>query len=253
MIVSYSHRFIFIKARKVAGTSVEVFLSQFCDEDDIVTTLGGDEVLRPGHEARNFRKPGRRRGPRLLRLFGEMIGRPSLGYRGFYPHMPACEVRRLVGEETWNSFFKFTIERNPWDRQVSLYHWHYRNRPKKPSFDLFIRSPFHRKVSRNFDTYAIEGKVAADQVCRYETLTEDLAVVLDRIGLKASIELPRAKGSFRGERPWRQYYTPRTRDIVGRWYAREIAAFGYTFSDTEPSPARAFAGRCETSSVPHGR
>ena len=54
MIVSHSHRFIFIKTRKVAGTSVELFLSQFCGEEDIVTTLGPDEKLREGMGARNY-------------------------------------------------------------------------------------------------------------------------------------------------------------------------------------------------------
>jgi hypothetical protein len=229
MIVSHSHRFIFIKTRKVAGTSAEAFLSQFCSEEDIITPLGVDEVLRQGMGARNFWISGRDRGSRLLRMWGEMIGRPALGYRGFYPHIPAYEIRRLLGEETWNSYFKFTIERNPWDRQVSLYHWHYRNRARKPSFDLFIRSPFHRKISPNFDTYAIGGKVAADYVCRYETLDDDLASVLKQLGIDQAVNLPRAKGRHRSERAWRDYYTPRTQDIVGRWYAREIAAFGYSF------------------------
>ena len=57
-----------------------------------------------------------------------------------------------------------------------------------------------------------------------------------RIGIRAQADrgdaktdLPRAKGSHRSERAWRDYYTPRTRDIVGRWYAREIAALGYSF------------------------
>ena len=229
MIVSHSHRFIFIKPQKVAGTSVEVFLSQFCGEQDIITPLGADETLRQGMGGRNFwfSVPGR--GNRLRRLWGEMIGRPSIGYRGYYPHMPAKEIRRLIGEQIWSDYFKFTIERNPWDRQVSLYHWHYRKRKTKPSFDLFIRSPFHRKISPNFDTYAIDGKIAADYVCRYETLEEDLIHVLKDIGIDTKVDLPRAKGGHRSERPWRDYYTPRTRDIVGQWYAREIAALGYSF------------------------
>ena len=229
MIVSHAHRFIFIKTRKVAGTSVELFLSQFCGDDDILTTLGPDEKLREGMGARNYWTSGTRRGNRLVRGWWTLLGRPAKGYRGFYPHMPAYEIRRLLGEETWNSYFKFTIERNPWERQVSLYNWHYRDHARKPSFDLFIRSPFHRKVSRNFDIYAIDGEIAANYVCRYETLEGDLASVLREIGIDTKIDLPMAKGSHRDEQPWRAYYTPRTRDIVGRWYAREIAAFGYSF------------------------
>jgi len=143
--------------------------------------------------------------------------------------MPAKEIRRLIGERAWNDCYKISIERNPWARQVSLYNWHYRTREPKPSFDLFIRSPFHRKISPNFDTYAIDGKVAADQVCRFETLEEDLAFALKQIGIDAEVELPRAKSSFRSGRPWRDYYTPKTRDIVAEWYAREIATFGYSF------------------------
>ena len=229
MIVSHSHRFIFIKTRKVAGTSVELFLSQFCGEEDILTPPGKDAVLSRGPGARNLWLSGHGRRSRLLRLWGEVIGRPAYGYRGFYSHMPAKEIKRLVGDETWNDFFKLTIERNPWDRQVSLYHWHYRDRDTKPSFDHFIRSPFHRKISSNFDTYSIGGKIAVDYVCRYESLEENLVDVLKQIGVDTKIDLPRAKSGYRNERPWRDYYTPRTRDIVGRWYAREIAAFDYRF------------------------
>ena len=229
MIVSHAHRFIFIKTRKVAGTSVALFLSQLCGEDDILTPLGPDETLRKGIGARNFWVSGKRRGNRMVRAWWTLLRRPANGYRGFYPHMPASEIRRLLGETTWNAYYKFSIERNPWDRQVSLYHWHYHDETNKPSFDTFIRSPFHRKISPNFDTYAIGGKVAADYVCRYETLDEDLAKVLKQLGIERPVALPRAKTKHRGDRAWREFYTPRTRDIVGRWYRREIDAFDYSF------------------------
>ena len=229
MIISHSHRFIFIKSRKVAGTSVELFLSQFCGERDIITPLGPDEELRQGVTPRNFSLSGRCHGYRRLVRGWKLVGRSAIGYGGFYSHIPAKEIRRLIGEEIWNGYYKFTIERNPWDRQVSLYHWHYRDIDAKPSFDLFIRSPFHRKISPNFDTYAIGGKIATNYVCRYETLEDDLAFVLRQVGIDSGVNLPRAKGGNRSERAWRDYYTPRTRDIVGRWYAREIAALGYSF------------------------
>ena len=40
MIISHSHRYIFIKSEKTAGTSVEAALSKHCTDSDIVTPLG---------------------------------------------------------------------------------------------------------------------------------------------------------------------------------------------------------------------
>ena len=232
MIVSHQSKFIFIKPKKVAGSSVELFLSAFCGPDDIITSLGTEEEkLRLGRTEQNWRLPRHRRN-RLLRIVGAAIDHPTLGYAGYYQHMTAANARRMLGPEIWDSYFKFTIERNPWDRQVSLYHWHYRGRAKPPSFDSFIRNPLRRKISPNYDIYSIGGEVAVDFVCHYHRLEEDLATVLERLGLDGPVTLPRAKSGFRKEKKhWRDYYTPQTRDIVGRWYRREIETFGYRFDD----------------------
>ena len=111
MIVSYSRRFIFIRTRKVASTSVEIFLSQFCSEEDIITPLApGEETLRHNIQPRNFRIAGCGRA-RILRIFGELVGRPAIGHGGFYNHMPAREIRRLIGDKVWNDCYKISIER----------------------------------------------------------------------------------------------------------------------------------------------
>ena len=45
--MSHRHRFVFLKPRKAAGTSVEIALSRDCGPDDIVTPLWEpDEELR---------------------------------------------------------------------------------------------------------------------------------------------------------------------------------------------------------------
>ncbi len=57
MIISHEHRFIFVKTRKTAGTSVEVFLADHVEPGAIVTPV------RPpveGHVARNHQRSSTR-------------------------------------------------------------------------------------------------------------------------------------------------------------------------------------------------
>lgn len=47
MIISHKHKFIFVKTRKTAGTSVEIALSRHLGPDDIITPISpDDEKLR---------------------------------------------------------------------------------------------------------------------------------------------------------------------------------------------------------------
>jgi len=39
MIISHKHKFIYIKCRKTAGTSIEMSLSKLCGPQDIITPL----------------------------------------------------------------------------------------------------------------------------------------------------------------------------------------------------------------------
>jgi hypothetical protein len=60
MIVSHEHKFIFLKTKKTAGTSIELALSALCGPDDVITPLTTiDEALREGKRgARNWRRHG---------------------------------------------------------------------------------------------------------------------------------------------------------------------------------------------------
>jgi hypothetical protein len=39
MIISHEHKFIFVKTRKTAGTSIEIALSKFCGPDDVICPI----------------------------------------------------------------------------------------------------------------------------------------------------------------------------------------------------------------------
>ncbi len=233
MIISHAHRFIFLKTQKTAGTSVELALSQICGPDDVITPVADeDEAIRRsmGLSPQNIEIPLATRPVdwRLRQMLG--LKTTSVG-AVFYNHMPAAKIRRYMDSKHFDTYRKVTIIRNPWDREVSLYFWHYRGKDNRPSFDRFVRRPRFRPQRKTFDLYSIDGKIVADTILRYETLREDFSNFTKSLGLTEELELPRAKGAHRkgSARNYRDFYNTELQRVVAQRYANEIEVFGYEF------------------------
>ena len=230
MIVSHAHRFIFLKTKKTAGTSIELALTKLCGEDDIITPLTAiDEGLRAGGRgAQNWKRHGWWGSKRPI--WKRRLLKFTAADYGFYNHMTAEEAKRLLDDDqVWRSYFKFAFDRNPWDRQVSFYQHRYRKEPAPPPFAEFIHGDRRARIN-NYEIYSLGGDVAVDFVGRYESLQADLKHALSQVGLTLDAPLPRAKGTFRKDkRPYREFYDDDTRGIVGDWYAREIKLLDYAF------------------------
>lgn len=230
MIVSHKHKFIFLKTKKTAGTSIELALTKLCGDEDVITPLAkADEALRAGGRgAQNWERHGwwQSRRPFLKR---RMFRRAAQDY-GFYNHMTAAAAKELIDDDRiWRDYFKFAFDRNPWDREVSYYFHCYRDGSERPSFERFVRSDRRARLN-NYEIYSLGGDVAVDFVGRYENLQEDLKHALGQVAVKSDLDLPRAKGTFRTEtRPYREYYTQATKNLIGEWYRPEIVLLGYEF------------------------
>lgn len=233
MIVCHKYKFIFLKTNKTAGTSLEIALSRFCDEGDIVTHLSSDEEAirtgRGGHSSQRYYAPWYLYNPRDW--YNRIIhGDPKQLY---YNHIPARKLKRRLDPEVWDSYYKFCVERNPWDRVISQYYWRCRNLPedKRPSIDEFLGSTHVRSLRRKgFHLYTINGELQVDKICRYENLSEDLEEVRQHLGLPESIEMPKTKSTFRSDRRhYRDVLTPAQRDRIAEMFSDEIRIMGYEF------------------------
>lgn len=232
MIVSHKYKFIYLKTIKTASTSIENALSAICGPDDIITPAAQRfMVLRPGQRAQNYRlsHPAVPKRPLIKRLLRrpERYFHPSVGY---YEHMPAWRVKTYLGDEIWDQYYKFTFERNPWDRQVSFYHFRVRDRNKKTSFEDFLMNRRKAFVD-NWGIYTIDRSVCVDFLGRFENLAVDFQQVMDHLGLPASVTLPEVNvsSSPRKKFGYRTYYTDALRERIGEWYAPEIKLLDYTF------------------------
>lgn len=213
MIVSHSRGFIFLKTRKTAGTSVEIALSKVCGPQDIITMISPeDEELRAAAGGR---------GPQNFEA-------PPLPRRAFN-HMSARLARDVVGTRVWRSYYKFAIERNPWDAVVSLYYWKYKDRETLPDFEQYVAEEWIEQLANNSRMYRIRGRLAVDRVLRYESLADELGEVWEHLGLPGTPDLPHAKGQARPAGHYRDLYTDASRERVRQVFDGVIETFGYEF------------------------
>ncbi len=227
MIVSSKLGCAFVKTRKTAGTSIEIALSAFCGPDDIITPISADDE--------QLRREFGGRGPQNLRPVSPMhydarqwataIRRRSrLTYRN---HLSADAARRWLGRSRWDQMFTFAVDRNPWDRVLSLHAWRTRDDATPPSIDEFIRVTPAERLS-NYHLYADRGGPIVDRVLAFEQLDEQLDDVRRQLGLPAPFELPRAKSGHRERRSvGRSDLSERSVERIQRVCAAEIELLGY--------------------------
>lgn len=181
MLLSHKYKFIFIKTRKTAGTSIEVDLAPFLGPDDVVTRI---QPPVPGHEPRNFRSSNPVR--RWLK-------------RTYHNHVPARMVRELAGRRVFGSYFKFCVDREPVSKCVSMW----RMFSADSSFAHYDPSlTWDEYVERgefpvNDDIYLDrDGSLMVDRVLKYEDLSAELLDVTARLGIPFEGLKARAKGGL---------------------------------------------------------
>ena len=174
-------------------------------------------------------------------------------------HKDIARHRAELPADVFNSYFKFAVVRNPWDRLLSDYNYQLRkSRPAESKLHLYDErrtgrsfaqcveavlaqshpypasswggdvSPGIHRFSPQLDWITIDGIQAVDYVARFESLDDDFRVVAQAAGLECS-RLPRRNRRFHFH--YSRYYDSSTRDAVGQFYARDIAAFNYEFED----------------------
>ncbi len=249
-IISHKHRFVFLKPRKTAGTSLEAALAQFCGPDDVIASARDEAEFGVERQNRNPERIGLKHHKRFCqellrtRLLDRPPEQPSLqeirrrayAYK-IEEHIDAPQLRLWVGDELWNSYTKIAFARNPWDRLVSFYYWRTRNLKPRPPFKEFAKAALvgdkrtqKRLKARSFyikSYFVIDGRPCIDFLGRFEDLEQDAKHVFDQLGLPWANALPRAKGTFRSHRDYHDFYDDELIELTNEMFRWEIEFFGY--------------------------
>ena len=118
MIVSKKHKFVFLKTPKTGGSSIEFYLSQFCDKKDILTPLlPSEEKLKKRYKLLNSRNYKIKKFT-LSKLSKLKILRKII----LNDH---SSLKILENEIKFNlkGYFIFAFVRNPYNWIVSFFLW----------------------------------------------------------------------------------------------------------------------------------
>ncbi|WP_121631366.1 sulfotransferase family 2 domain-containing protein [Tropicibacter alexandrii] len=215
-LVSHDHRFIFLKTRKTAGTSVEMYLQPFCTPPGTPVEEWGEAIISDhGIVGQRLGRTGRSAPPP-----------PGAVRDTWYSHHAAEDLKAQLPPKVWRRYEKITVVRNPFAKVLSGFFWRNRGQTLSDHPDQLI--PRFRKsvrdgnVSDDRKIVFVRGwlrrdKFVPDTVLHAERLGPDLARLTERLGLESSrTSLPVTKSSGNKARvlPLTEWYDDETADIV---------------------------------------
>ncbi len=227
MLISPTKRFIFFHVAKVAGLSIRAALQPYCEEPTHF------KIARPPRELADGR----------ANPLYEMWANSLL-------HAKARDARQELPAQLFDGAFKFAFVRNPWDWQVSMYHFilkrtdhvhHARVRAMR-SFEEYLEwviatpNPFTRGATKYQQDMVTDrdGNLLVDFIGRFETLNEDFAKICERISITA--HLPAINRTE--HRAYASYYNERSAHWVAEHFACDIQRFGYQFESQQRRRSR---------------
>jgi len=176
----------------------------------------------------------------------------EMGSIGYW-HAPASLGIKLLGHDRWCEFRSFAVVRNPWERLVSWWTMahvqgrHHRiRRQATASFASYVYDlgSFHAFLAAGDVCYhdsdgwrwpfcpqvnyisGPDGQIVVDHILRFERLDQDWPTFCGTVGLPPT---PLEVTNATPHAPYRDYYTPETRDLVAEKFAPDIAQFGYEY------------------------
>lgn len=221
-VISHKYKYIFIHISKNAGSSVSRLLQSKEDHHFLKQSL-------------------RRIGARLpirvtsIDLFNSIEpGRASrsIGFSFFPPHAKALDLKKHLPFHLFDSYFKFAVIRNPWDRCVSRYVYFKKinKKYKELSFKEFLEQQQKLDhISQARFIFDECGNNLLDKLIKFENLEDDLKIITDKLSIPVATEISHANSS-RHKDDYRKYYTnDELIELVAKNAAKDIDYFGYSF------------------------
>ncbi len=222
MLVSHVCRFIYLKTIKTASTSVEMYFEPYCVDP---AAWMGEE-----HERRE-----------LISDYGIVGARGAAQFTPEHPtwynHMPASELAAQLPAKVWDTYTRFCVVRNPWDKVVSQF-WYHQTPSDRAALARGDFSTARQALTNWLKTgrlpldrsvYTLGDDLAVQHTIRYENLLPEVEAMCRRLGIPWQ---PQRFGRYKsGYRPRpelaRDYFDSAAAERIRELFAWEFRKFLY--------------------------
>tara|TARA_B100000282_G_scaffold296112_1_gene277084 strand:+ start:340 stop:927 length:588 start_codon:yes stop_codon:yes gene_type:complete len=195
-MISHKLKFIFIHIPKTSGNSLSVFLKDFIDNDVIqrTNTMGENQGIC---------------------IICEKT-------RKDIKHNDITYYENIYGKKI-NSYFKFSIVRNPYDRILSFYFW-----SKGKNNQVFNRNEFIKFIKGN-NSFQHEYINNTFHIIHFENLVDELKNVECLKGIVDFNNYPTINASSNSEKNYNEIFDKELKDMIFNKYKEDFVLFGYEY------------------------
>ena len=143
-------------------------------------------------------------------------------------HSRLMDYKKKLDNKTFDSLFKFSVIRNPWDRMISYYFSPHRNIQKwnRNDFIKMVKREKSLEYYLKTNIFSSNSFENLDFLIKFENIDEDFKKVCDLIGVKNDL-LPRRNKSDRAE--YKSYYDEELKQLIEKKFSKEIEYGNYSF------------------------
>ena len=222
--MSHKYKFIFIHIYKTAGTSI---MGEFVPYSRLIDRLAYDFWF------------SRKTYGVILRLMGWQDDGMKQ-FTGFHKHATAYEIKKKIGDNTFDSYYKFSFVRNPFDFLVSLYFYilqakeHIMHKDvSMMDYSEFLKWYLSQNPPHQIDFLMNPNRDQrlVDYIGRFETFENDVNIVKNHLNLSISRDIKHMNPSIkRKSKNYKDYYDTNSRDLVLSYFQSDFENLGYDFS-----------------------